>query len=53
MAVLYAGARLLDLSYAPFALTDWIARVAPGDLLTSSIDGMVSWQLTGVTRTSA
>ena len=42
MAVLYAGARLLDLSYAPFALTDWIARVAPGDLLTSSIDGMVS-----------
>src|SRR5258706_13712421 len=42
MAVLYAGARVLDLSYAPFALTDWIARVAPGGLLTSSIDGMVS-----------
>ena len=42
MAALYAGARLLDLSYAPFALTDWVARVAPGDLLTTSIDGMVS-----------
>jgi DMSO/TMAO reductase YedYZ molybdopterin-dependent catalytic subunit len=42
MATLYGGAQLFGLTFAPFALVDWLARVAPGALITLFIDSMVA-----------
>ena len=42
MATLYGGAQLFGLTFAPFALVDWLARIAPGALITAFIDSMVA-----------
>ncbi|MGE3508111.1 MAG: molybdopterin-dependent oxidoreductase [Vicinamibacterales bacterium] len=42
VAVLYGLSRTLGFAFAPFAAMDWLARVAPGGVLTRAIDGMVS-----------
>jgi DMSO/TMAO reductase YedYZ molybdopterin-dependent catalytic subunit len=54
LAVLYAGARVLEVRFAPFALVDWLARVAPGALITRAIEALVgALQIVGVNNLSA
>jgi DMSO/TMAO reductase YedYZ molybdopterin-dependent catalytic subunit len=38
----YLGWRLLGLSFVPFSLFDWTARVLPGSLVTFGIDSIVT-----------
>ena len=42
VSVLYLAARAFDVAFAPFALIDWLARVAPGRSITFFIDAMVA-----------
>lgn len=42
VAMLYGLSRAVGFAYAPFAAMDWLARVAPGGVLTRGIDLMVS-----------
>jgi DMSO/TMAO reductase YedYZ molybdopterin-dependent catalytic subunit len=42
IALFFLGYRLLGMPFAPFDLLDWLARVLPGDVLTATIDAMVS-----------
>lgn len=41
MAIAYLGNAVSGLSFAPFDLFDWMARVLPGGLITFGIDTMV------------
>jgi DMSO/TMAO reductase YedYZ molybdopterin-dependent catalytic subunit len=41
VSALYLAARAFDVVFAPFALIDWLARVAPGRSITFFIDAMV------------
>ena len=41
IGVFYLGDALFGLPFVPFDLFDWLARVLPGDVLTSGIDVMV------------
>jgi DMSO/TMAO reductase YedYZ molybdopterin-dependent catalytic subunit len=42
VSALYLIARAFDIVFAPFALVDWLARVAPGGTITWFIDSMVA-----------
>ena len=42
IAISYLGNALAGLSFLPFDLFDWLARVLPGPLVTFGIDSMVS-----------
>jgi DMSO/TMAO reductase YedYZ molybdopterin-dependent catalytic subunit len=42
VSALYLAARAFDVTFAPFALIDWLARVAPGRSITFFIDTMVA-----------
>jgi DMSO/TMAO reductase YedYZ molybdopterin-dependent catalytic subunit len=42
ISTLYVGARVFDRAFAPFGVVDWLARAAPGTILTALIDGLVS-----------
>src|SRR5262245_53189084 len=42
VSVLYLAARAFDVTFAPLALVDWLARVAPGRSITVFIDAMVA-----------
>ncbi|HEX7793324.1 MAG TPA: molybdopterin-dependent oxidoreductase [Vicinamibacterales bacterium] len=42
VSALYLAARAFDVAFAPFALIDWLARVAPGRSITLFIDAMVA-----------
>jgi hypothetical protein len=42
VSALYLAARAFDVIFAPFALVDWLARVAPGRSITFFIDAMVA-----------
>lgn len=42
MALFYLGEQLAGLPFVPFDLFDWLARVLPGNIITISIDTMVS-----------
>jgi DMSO/TMAO reductase YedYZ molybdopterin-dependent catalytic subunit len=41
IALMYLGDRLFGLSFAPFDLFNWIARVLPGPVITFGIDLMI------------
>ena len=41
IALMYLGNKLFDLSFAPFDLFNWIARVLPGPVITFGIDLMI------------
>ena len=38
IAVMYLADKLLDLSFAPFDVFDWVGRVLPGPVVTFGID---------------
>jgi DMSO/TMAO reductase YedYZ molybdopterin-dependent catalytic subunit len=42
VSALYLIARASSIAFAPFALVDWLARVAPGRTITFFIDAMVA-----------
>ena len=42
MALNYLAEQLLQLSFVPFDILDWIARVLPGNIITPAIDLLVS-----------
>src|SRR5215470_7761308 len=42
VSALYLATRAFDVTFAPFALIDWLARVAPGRSITIFIDAMVA-----------
>lgn len=42
VSALYLAGRAFDVAFAPFALVDWLARVAPGRSITFFIDAMVA-----------
>src|SRR5215831_6848530 len=42
VSALYLATRAFDVAFAPFALVDWLARVAPGRSITFFIDAMVA-----------
>jgi DMSO/TMAO reductase YedYZ molybdopterin-dependent catalytic subunit len=42
VSALYLSARAFNIAFAPFALVDWLARVAPGRTITFFIDAMVA-----------
>jgi hypothetical protein len=42
ISTLYVGARVFDRAFGPFGVVDWLARAAPGTILTALIDGLVS-----------
>ncbi len=41
IAVMYLADNLLDLSFAPYDVFDWIARILPGPVVTFGIDLMI------------
>jgi hypothetical protein len=41
ISTLYAAARVFDRAFAPFGVVDWLARAAPGKILTALIDTLV------------
>lgn len=42
IAILYLANQFADLAFLPFDMFDWIVRILPGDIVTASIDTMVS-----------
>ncbi len=49
IAVMYLADKLLDLSFAPFDVFDWVGRVLPGPVVTFGIDLMIdSLQMLGL-----
>ena len=49
IAVMYLADNLLDLSFAPYDVFDWIARILPGPVVTFGIDLMIdSLELLGL-----
>ncbi len=42
LAISYLGNQLLGLSFIPFDLFDWLARVLPGHVISAGIDAMVT-----------
>ncbi|MBC8504414.1 MAG: molybdopterin-dependent oxidoreductase [Chloroflexi bacterium] len=41
IVLMYLGNRLLRLSFVPYDLFDWVARVLPGPIITFGIDAMI------------
>jgi DMSO/TMAO reductase YedYZ molybdopterin-dependent catalytic subunit len=41
MAILYLGNQIASLAFLPFHSFDWMARILPGDLITTGIDAIV------------
>ena len=41
VAVMYLADKWLDLSFAPYDIFDWIARILPGPVVTFGIDLMI------------
>ena len=52
VALTYLGERLFSLSFLPFDIFDWLARILPGPLVSFVIDLIVrlTGQLIGQTR---
>lgn len=45
IALMYLGAQLLGLPFAPFDLFDWMTRILPGSVVTFGIDQMIGAML--------
>ena len=41
IAIMYVADKWIDLSFPPFDVFDWIARVLPGSVITFGIDLMI------------
>ncbi|MBN2471547.1 MAG: molybdopterin-dependent oxidoreductase [Anaerolineae bacterium] len=42
MAVMFAASRLLGVTFPPFDVFNWLARVLPGEVITAGIDAIVA-----------